>query len=54
VCCGFLQHVRSGQVVTDAERETLATAIEAVRTTRGEHTDEGRVAAPEQRAEGAA
>jgi len=54
VCCDFLGHVRSGRVATDAERETLATAIEAVRTTRGELTDEGRLPAVAQRTEGAA
>jgi exonuclease SbcD len=54
VCCGFLRHVRSGRAANDAERETLAAAIEAVRTSRGEQADEGRVAASAQRSEGAA
>lgn len=54
VCCGFLGHVRSGRVATDAERETLAAAIEAVRTNRSGQADEGGVAALPQRTEGAA
>ena len=54
VCCGFLGHVRSGRGATDAERETLGAAIEAVRAARGEQADEGWVPTASPRAEGAA
>jgi exonuclease SbcD len=54
VCCGFLGHVRAGQAASEDEKALLRSAIEAVRTERGEHDDEGRVEAAHPRAQGAA
>ena len=53
VCCSFLDHVRGGHAPTDAEREVLATAVEAVRTGRAGRDDEGQLA-PSRRRVGAA
>ncbi|MGA8977884.1 MAG: exonuclease SbcCD subunit D [Pedococcus sp.] len=53
VCCSFLDHVRGGHAPTDAEREVLATAVEAVRTGRSGRDDEGQLA-PSRRRVGAA
>ena len=49
VCCSFLDHVRGGHAPTDAEREVLATAVEAVRTGRAGHDDEGQLASARRR-----
>ncbi len=49
VCCSFLDHVRGGHAPTDAEREVLATAVEAVRTGRAGHDDEGQLASSARR-----
>jgi DNA repair protein SbcD/Mre11 len=44
VCCSFLDHVRGGHAPTDAEREVLATAVEAVRLGRAGRDGEGQPA----------
>jgi exonuclease SbcD len=44
VCCDFLSHVRSGHGASEAERDVLAAAVEAVRLGRAAHDGEGAVA----------
>ena len=43
VCCSFLDHVRGGHAPSDAEREVLAAAVEAVRTGSARRDDEGQL-----------